>query len=72
MYIARWRWHRDRYAKKLTEKKWDDVSSHLLTGVDRLVRGGADLLVIASNTGEQFGIWHFISLSLALALDALR
>jgi aspartate/glutamate racemase len=36
----------------LTEKQWDGVSDHLMTGVDRLVAGGANTLVIASNTGH--------------------
>lgn len=36
----------------LMEKRWDSVSQHLLAGVDRLVKGGAHMLCIASNTGH--------------------
>ena len=40
------------YAKMLTERNWAGVSSHLMTGVDRLVKADCDLVCIASNTGH--------------------
>lgn len=42
----------DVYAKMLTEKNWEGVKSHLMTGIDRLVAAQIDVLCIASNTGH--------------------
>ena len=42
----------DEYAYNLTQKKFDQVSAHLLAGVDKLVAAGCNWLVIASNTGH--------------------
>eukprot|EP00040_Diaphanoeca_grandis_P028279 m.163498 g.163498 ORF g.163498 m.163498 type:complete len:270 (-) comp31293_c2_seq4:1633-2442(-) len=49
----------DKYAMLLINKQWTGVEEHLLIGVDCLVRGGINLLCIASNTGH-------------LAYDAIR
>eukprot|EP00039_Didymoeca_costata_P013140 m.195306 g.195306 ORF g.195306 m.195306 type:complete len:251 (-) comp15688_c0_seq7:2747-3499(-) len=42
----------DIYAKNLTERKWDDISDHLMVGLDRLVQAGCNMIAIASNTGH--------------------
>ena len=42
----------DVYAYNLTLKKFDEVSAHLLAGVEKLVAAGCNWLVIASNTGH--------------------
>ena len=42
----------DVYAKLLCERDFAAVYAHLARGVDRLVAGGADFLVIASNTAH--------------------
>ena len=42
----------DEYAHYLTLKKFDQVSAHLLAGVEKLVAAGCNWLVIASNTGH--------------------
>ena len=42
----------DAYVHHLTQKSFDHVANYLLDGVRRLVAGGCDWLVIASNTGH--------------------
>jgi len=40
------------YGAALTAEDWDAVDEQLLAGVERLVRGGADFLALASNTAH--------------------
>ena len=42
----------DRYVSLLNTDAYDEVSQHLLRGVEKLVQAGCRLLVIASNTGH--------------------
>jgi aspartate racemase len=42
----------NKYVKFLMARAYDDVSDHLINGIDKLVSAGCDMLVIASNTGH--------------------
>ena len=42
----------DEYAYLLSTRAFDEVDTHLLNGVTKLVAAGCDVLVIASNTGH--------------------
>lgn len=42
----------DRYAYLLTERRYEEVCEHLLTGVARLVSAGVNFIVLASNTAH--------------------